>query len=78
MKYVEYRCECCEFITTNKKDHNRHCDTKKHTKKVINLQGSLNTSQAPKKPQKIYGVYDVKNEKNMFNIDANSILNIYK
>ena len=29
-KKVEYYCEKCDFLTSNKKDYNRHLKTKKH------------------------------------------------
>lgn len=29
-KYVSYECKNCDFITTNKKDYNRHIHTNKH------------------------------------------------
>ena len=31
-----YSCETCEYITSNKKDYNKHCSTKKH-KDVTNV-----------------------------------------
>ena len=31
-KKVEYYCEKCDFLTSNKKDFNRHLKTKKHNR----------------------------------------------
>ena len=31
-KKVEYYCEKCDFLTSNKKDYNRHLKTKKHNR----------------------------------------------
>ena len=35
-KKVEYYCEKCDFLTSNKKDFNRHLKTKKHNRGAKN------------------------------------------
>ena len=50
-KPIEYMCEKCDFITCNKKDYNRHVQTKKHTINVCQGFSIEKTPKNPKKPQ---------------------------
>jgi hypothetical protein len=49
-KPLEFLCDCCHFITVNKKDYTRHLTTRKH---VINADGSIPEAEKPKKNPKL-------------------------
>jgi hypothetical protein len=50
-KPPKYSCECCKYISHNKKDYTKHLSTQKHTK-LTEIQ-HLTTEKPPKSP-KIY------------------------
>ena len=48
MKYVEYRCDSCDFITKNKSHYTFHCESSKHIKNIdieINTKLSKNNHE---------------------------------
>jgi Txe/YoeB family toxin of Txe-Axe toxin-antitoxin module len=53
-KPSEYICELCDFKTCNKKDYNRHIDTKKHKKGICQSFSIKNTQNYPKLPNRIF------------------------
>jgi len=54
IKTPNYACELCKFITTNKKDYNRHVLTPKHATAMFN---DANISKTPKKTQDASNAY---------------------
>jgi uncharacterized C2H2 Zn-finger protein len=48
-KPLEFLCDCCDFVTVNKKDYTRHLTTRKH---IINADGSIPEAEKPKKKPK--------------------------
>ncbi len=45
-----YQCELCDFKCSNKKDYNRHIDTKKHNGNQMETPGNIFYPKTPKSP----------------------------
>ena len=82
MKYVEYTCQICEYNTKNKTHYDRHCNSPKHSKKIV-CYDALSTDllnvlpkNSPKLPGNIKIVLNAINEDDIpITIDDNNIVN---
>jgi hypothetical protein len=52
-KIPKYFCECCEYITNNKKDYNKHLMTSKHQNEINETSLKQLVPKSPKKSPKI-------------------------
>jgi len=58
---MKYNCDCCVFITCDKKDYNRHLETNKHQMRFLEVHGSHLSSQKPQKTEKTRKPYKCEN-----------------
>ena len=64
MKNREYKCKSCYYLTDNKKDYDKHCNTSKHNKNIkvkTNQENDEGRKEKEKEKEK-FNIYNFKNE----------------